>query len=228
MIQMIYPVLNLKMRFPAVEMFGFRIIRRVISAIALLLIVVPIFALGRTWYAAHNPTISSADVIVILGAAQFDGRPSEALQARLVEAQRIFKAGLAPLIITVGAGAPGDRTTEAAASKEWLAEKGISSSSIVAIEKGRDTLVSTRSYILEMRRRGASSVIIVTDPYHCLRAITMARDLGARSTCSPVRSGPNSLKRADLHYLVRETGAYLAYVLLGRRGILVSDHPGKS
>lgn len=216
------------MPFPAVEVFGFRIIRRVISAFALLLIVLPLFAFGRTWYAAHNPTIASADVIVILGAAQFDGRPSEALQARLVEAQRIFKIGLAPLIMTVGAGAPGDRTTEAAASKAWLTAEGIAGSSIIAIEKGRDTLVSTRGYISEMRKRGARSVIIVTDPYHCLRAITMARDLGARSTCSPVRSGPNSLKRADLHYVIRETGAYLAYVTLGRRGILVSDHLGKS
>ncbi len=228
MIQTNCHTLILKMLFPAAEMLGFKVIRRIVSAVVLLLIVVPLFALGKTWYAAHNPTIASADVIVILGAAQFDGRPSEALQARLVEGQRIFKAGLAPLIITVGAGAPGDRTTEAAAGKEWLVGKGIGSGSVIAIEKGRDTLVSTRGYISEMRKRGATSVIIVTDPYHCLRAVTMARDLGARSTCSPVRSGPNSLKRADLHYVIRETGAYLAYVTLGRRGILVSDHLGKS
>ncbi len=223
-----YLVSNLKTLFPAVEMFGFKIIRRLLSVLLLLLIVVPLFALGKTWYAAHYPTIARADVIVVLGAAQFDGRPSEALQARLVEAQRIFKLGLAPLIITVGAGAPGDRTTEAAVSKNWLIAQGVRMNSIVAIEKGRDTLMSTRSYISEMRKRGATSVIIVTDPYHCLRSMTMARDLGAKSTCSPVRSGPNSIKRADLHYVIRETGAYLAYVTLGRRGITVSDHLGKA
>jgi uncharacterized SAM-binding protein YcdF (DUF218 family) len=209
-------------------MFGLRIIRRVIGAMVLLIIVVPLFALGKTWYVAHNPGIVKSDVIVVLGAAQFNGRPSEALQARLVEAQRIFNLGLAPTIITVGAGAPGDRTTEAAASKVWLVNAGIRATSIIAVEKGRDTLVSTQSYIAVMKQRGVKSVIIVTDPYHCLRAMTMARDLGARSTCSPVRTGPNSLRHSDLHYVVRETGAYLAYVTLGRRGIHVSDHLGQA
>jgi len=205
-------------------MFLFRILRRVISAILLIAIVVPIFTLGKTWIAAHNSPVHKSDVIVVLGAAQFNGRPSSALQARLVEAQRIYALGLAPQIITVGAGAPGDRTTEAASSKAWLLSHGVPRDAVTAIAKGRDTLVSTQSYIAEMKRRGLHTVIIVTDPYHCLRAMTMANDLGAKSSCSPVRTGANSLLHTNLHYLVRETGAYLAYVTLGRRGIHLSDH----
>lgn len=205
-------------------MFLFKIFRKIISAILLIAIVVPLFTLGRTWIAAHNSTIRKSDVIVVLGAAQFNGRPSSALKARLVEAKRIYALGFAPLIITVGAGAPGDRTTEAASSKAWLLSRGIPASAIVAIPKGRDTLVSTQSYIAEMKRKGFHSVIIVTDPYHCLRATTMANDLGAKSSCSPVRTGVNSLSHVNLHYLIRETGAYLAYVTLGRRGIHLSDH----
>ncbi len=205
-------------------MFLFKLLRKVLAAILLLVIVVPLFTFGRTWFAAHNSAIQKSDVIVVLGAAQFNGRPSSALRARLVEAKRVFSLGYAPLIITVGAGAPGDRTTEAASSKAWLISNGVTDSAIVAIPKGRDTLVSTRSYIAEMRRRGFHSVIIVTDPYHCLRAMTMAKDLGAKTSCSPVRIGANSLAHADLHYLIRETGAYLAYVTLGRRGIHLSDH----
>lgn len=208
-------------------MFGFRMIHRVISALILLLLVVPLFAIGRTWNAAHNPLAQKADVIVVLGAAQFDGRPSAALEARLIEAKRVYSLGLAPLIITVGAGAPGDRTTEAASAKSWLNRHGVPKGAVVAIAKGRDTLVSTRSYVAEMRRRKIRSVIIVTDPYHCLRAMTMAKDLGARSTCSPVRTGVNSLPRLNLHYLLRESGAYLAYITLGRRGIHLSDHLGQ-
>ena len=205
-------------------MFLFRLLRRVISAIILIAIVVPVFTLGKTWIAAHNTTVKKADVIVVLGAAQFNGRPSAALQARLVEAKRIYDLGFAPMIITVGAGAPGDRTTEAASSKVWLLSHGVQASAVTAIPKGRDTLVSTQSYIVEMKRKGFHKVIIVTDPYHCLRATTMANDLGATSYCSPVRTGANSLLHANLHYLVRETGAYLAYVILGRRGIHLSDH----
>ena len=209
-------------------MFGFRIFRRLVSAAILLLLVVPIFALSRTWYSGHYPTPRHADVIVVLGAAQFDGRPSEVLAARLSEAKRVFNDGFAPIIITVGSGAPGDRTTEAAAGRKWLINNGVKTSSVIAVAKGRDTYVSTQSYIAEMKKLGAKSALIVTDPYHCLRATTMARDLGAISSCSPVRNGPNSLLHFDFHYLLRETSAYLAYVTLGRRGIHVSDHLGQA
>jgi len=215
---------NSKTLFRAGEMFAFRIIRKIASAIILLMLVIPLFLIGKTWYTGHNQIVRGADVIVVLGAAQFNGRPSDALKARLIEAKRIYLLGLANSIITVGAGAPGDRTTEAASSKYWLVTHGIKSKTITAIEKGRDTLVSTQSYVVEMKRRGWHSVIIVTDPYHCLRAMTMAHDLGAVSTCSPVRTGPNSIIHLNIHYLIRETGAYLAYISLGRRGIHVSDH----
>lgn len=213
-----------KTRFRAAEMFIFKLIRKIISAIVLIAIVVPLFTLGKTWYTAHNLTVKKSDVIVVLGAAQFNGRPSAALRARLIEAERIYSLGYAPLIITVGGGAPGDRTTEAASSKAWLLSHGIRAEAVIAIPKGRDTLVSTQGYIAEMKNKGLHTVIIVTDPYHCLRAMTMATDLGAKSTCSPVRTGANSLLHFNVHYLVRETGAYLAYVTLGRRGIHLSDH----
>ena len=205
-------------------MFLFKVVRKVTSAVVLIAIVVPLFTIGRTWLVAHDSFAKKSDVIVVLGAAQFNGRPSSVLQARLVEAKRIYSLGLAPTIITVGGGAPGDRTTEAASSEVWLLSHGIPSRQVMAIPKGRDTLVSTQSYIAEMKRRGFHTVILVTDPYHCLRAMTMAKDLGATSSCSPVRTGPNSLLHVNLHYLVREAGAYLAYVTLGRRGIHLSDH----
>lgn len=205
-------------------MFLFKVLRKIVSAILLIAIVVPIFTLGRTWFVGHDATAKKSDVIVVLGAAQFNGRPSSALLARLVEAKRIYRLGMAPLIVTVGAGAPGDRTTEAASSKAWLVSHGLGRSIVIAIPKGRDTLVSTQGYIAEMKNRGLRSVVIVTDPYHCLRAMTMANDLGAKSSCSPVRTGANSLLHADFHYLIRETGAYLAYVTLGRRGVHLSDH----
>ncbi|MTB29511.1 MAG: YdcF family protein, partial [Actinobacteria bacterium] len=156
-----------------------------------------------------------------------NGRPGEALEARLVEAKRIFELGLAPTIITVGAGAPGDRTTEAASGKYWLRTHGIPSMKITAIEEGRDTLVSTKAYAALMKKRMVSDVIIVTDPYHCKRAMTMANDQGIVSTCSPVKSGPNTISQSGFKYLLREAGAYLVYITVGRRGVQVSDHlPG--
>jgi uncharacterized SAM-binding protein YcdF (DUF218 family) len=207
-------------------MIFFKIIRRVIAAILLVIIAVPLYAVAVTWHAANNPLTRNGDVIVVLGAAQLDGRPGEVLQARLDEAKRIYDLGLAPRIITVGAGAPGDRTTEAASGKYWLTTNGVKSKNVTALEVGRDTWVSTENYVKFMKLMEMKDVIIVTDPFHCRRAMTMANDLGVVATCSPVQTGPNSLDNSGKRYLIRETGAYLSYVSLGRRGIHISDHLG--
>jgi uncharacterized SAM-binding protein YcdF (DUF218 family) len=207
-------------------MIFFKIIRRVIAAILLVVIAVPLYAVALTWHAANNPLTRNGDVIVVLGAAQLDGRPGEVLQARLDEAKRIYDLGLAPRIITVGAGAPGDRTTEAASGKYWLTTNGVKSKNVTALEVGRDTWVSTENYVKFMKLKKMKDVIIVTDPFHCRRAMTMANDLGVVATCSPVQTGPNSLDNSGKRYLIRETGAYLSYVSLGRRGIHISDHLG--
>lgn len=205
----------------------FTLIRRIITVFLTIAIAIPGYALFVTWNAANNPTIRSAEVIVIPGASQLDGTPGEVLLARLQEAKRLYLAGLAPLIITVGSGAPGDRTTEAASGAYWLRTHGIKRSAIVSLPEGRDTRTQTTAYVAEMKKRKISNVIIATDPYHCNRAITMAKDLDAIATCSPVKDGPNSLENSRFRYLAREAGAYLAYVTLGRRGINISDHlPG--
>jgi len=207
-------------------MIFFKIIRRVIAAILLIVIAVPLYALGVTWQAANTTLTRQADVIAVLGAAQLNGRPGEVLEARLTEAKRIYKNGLAPRIITVGAGAPGDRTTEAASGKYWLTNNGVKSKSVTSLEVGRDTWVETQNYVKFMKLKKMKDVIIVTDPFHCRRAMTMANDLGVVATCSPVKTGPNALSNSGKRYLIREAGAYLAYVSLGRRGIHISDHLG--
>lgn len=208
-------------------MFLFRWIRRTITLILIVALIAPGYAVSKVWGAANNPIVRNADVIVVLGTAQLNGKPGEALEARLKEAQRIFELGFAPTIITVGAGAPGDRTTEAASGKTWLIANGVPRKKIITIEEGRDTLVSTKAYAKLMKKRMVSDVIIVTDPYHCQRAMTMANDQGVVSTCSPVQSGPNTISNSGFRYLIREAGAYLVYITVGRRGIQISDHlPG--
>ena len=124
----------------------------------------------------------------------------------------------------MGSGAPGDRTTEAAAGAYWLRHNGVKRSAIISIPIGRDTRTQTVAYVNEMKKHKLSDVIIATDPYHCNRAISMAKDLGVVATCSPVQEGPNSLKNSRLRYMVREAGAYLAYISLGRLGLSITDH----
>ncbi len=208
-------------------MFLFRWIRRTITVIVILALIGPAYGVSQVWRAANNPIVRQADVIVVLGAAQLDGKPGEALEGRLVEAKRIYQLKYAPVIITVGAGAPGDRTTEAASGKYWLRTNGVSGRNIIAVPEGRDTLTSTKAYAEVMKKRYVSDVIIVTDPFHCARAVTMANDQGILGTCSPVQTGPNTLDNSGYRYLIREAAAYLAYITVGRRGIHISDHlPG--
>jgi len=205
----------------------FKFIVRAIAIVIALIVSIPSYALFVTWNSANNPSLrTTADVIVIPGAAQLDGTPGDVLQARLDQAVRLFRAGVAPLVITVGAGAPGDRTTEADAGRKWLINNGVPRSAVVALPEGRDTLTQTKAYVKEMGERKITTVVIATDPYHCQRAMTMARDLDADPFCAPVPDGPNSLAGSTSRYLIREAGAYLSYITLGRRGIHLSDHLG--
>jgi uncharacterized SAM-binding protein YcdF (DUF218 family) len=205
----------------------FKFIFRVITLLIAIIIAIPAYALFVTWNSANNPSDRAiADVIVIPGAAQLDGTPGPVLQARLEQAVRLFRASVAPLIITTGSGAPGDRTTEADSGRRWLINNGVPRSAVIALPEGRDTLTQTKTYVKEMRERSIKSVVIATDPFHCQRAMTMARDLDADPFCAPVPDGPNSLEGSTYRYLVREAGAYLSYITLGRRGIHLSDHLG--
>ena len=204
-------------------MFLFRLIKRVISFILLLIIVIPLYVAGNIWYSARNAEPIKSDLILVMGAAQFDGRPSDILKSRLEHALEIYKAGYASKIYTVGAGAPGDRTTEAAASKAWLIDRGVKKNNVIAVAKGRDTLGSTKAYVEAANKAKLKSVIIVTDPYHCLRSKKMAQDLGLSASCTAVESGPASVANSEFKYLARESGAYLAYITLGRFGINLSD-----
>ena len=202
----------------------FRLIRRFISLIIVVIIGIPAFFFSQVWYEAHYPKAVTSDYAVVMGAAQYDGRPSDALEARLVEAKRLYDAKLIKKIVTIGSGAPGDRYTEARAGRIWLIQNGVPRNNVIAIEKGRDTIQSVKAFTDYFKKNNISNIVIVTDPYHCKRSIFVSDDLGVNATCSPVRSGPFSLKNSSLHYLWREGNAYIAYRTLEKLGIHVSDH----
>lgn len=201
----------------------FKWIRRILSLIFLIIILVPGYVALQVYNTGHNATPTKSDVIVIMGAAQNNGKPTPVLQARIEEGQRLYKEGYAPRILTVGANQKGDLWTEAQASVKALAKGQIPHSVLSAVNLGKDTLSSTIAYVDVMKAKKYSSVIIVTDGYHCYRAIAMATDLGVKATCSPVKSGPGAVSATGWHYIARETGAYLAYKTADRFGIHLSD-----
>jgi len=180
-------------------------------AAALTLALVVLAGTGAyVWWFARQDDRRVSDAIVVLGAAQFDGRPSSVFTARLVHARDLWRDDVAPRIITVGGNQPGDRFTEASSGKTWLAQNGVPGRRVIAVENGTDTLSSVTAVQQEMQRRGLSTAVIVTDPWHALRTRSMARDRGIDAVMSPTRRGPAVRQRSvQIRYIARETVAYL-------------------
>ncbi|MBA3905298.1 MAG: YdcF family protein [Pseudonocardiales bacterium] len=189
------------------------VVRFVLGAVLLGLFVVAGTAF-RVWEVARLDDRQSADAVVVLGAAQYDGEPSSIFAARLKHAAALFDDKLAPLIVTTGGGRPGDAYTEAEAGRRYLIKLGVPASAVIAVPVGTDTLGSLQAVAARAAQDGWSSALIVSDPWHSLRARQMARDSGLTAWTSPTRSGPVvQTRETQVRYIVRETGAMLYYRL---------------
>jgi uncharacterized SAM-binding protein YcdF (DUF218 family) len=190
-------------------------LRRVVAVVLLVPLLVVLGTAGRVWWVARQDEHPRSDAIVVLGASQFDGRPSAVFRSRLDHALTLWEKGVAPRVVTVGGGRPGDRFTEGQAGARYLRQHGVTS--VVAVGTGSDTLTSLKAVQVELAKHGWHSVVIVTDPWHSLRSRRMAQDLGLTVHTSPTRSGPAvGTRGTELRYVVRETGAYLYYRLFHR------------
>jgi uncharacterized SAM-binding protein YcdF (DUF218 family) len=168
----------------------------------------------RVWYVARADDRQPVDAVVVLGAAQYDGQPSSILAARLRHAQALYDDGLAPRIVTTGGSRAGDTYTEAEAGRRYLIGRGVPAAAVVAVGEGTDTLGSLRAADALARRDGWSTALVVSDPWHSLRARTMARDSGLAAWTSPTRSGPVvQTRETQARYIVRETAALLYYTI---------------
>ena len=196
--------------------FVLRWMRRLVSAAVVLVLLVVGGTAVSIWWTARQDDRPRSDAIIVLGASQFDGEPSSVFKARLQHAKVLYDDGVAPRVITVGGGAPGDRTTEADAGAAFLQERDVE---VVAVPEGRNTLQSLQAAEAYMRKQGWDSAVLVTDPWHSLRSRTMARDQGIEAETSPTRAGPSVRTRGtQARYIARETAAYLYYRVLGRSG----------
>ncbi|MCL6505898.1 MAG: YdcF family protein [Bryobacteraceae bacterium] len=153
-----------------------------------------------------------ADVIVILGAAEYRGRPSPVYRARLDHGLELYRKGLAPRIITTG-GAGGDpHFTEGGVGQAYLAERGVPSEVITAEQEGSTTAESIAAVAEIMRRMGLSSCIVVSDGYHIFRAKKMLESLGLKVYGSP-RPSPSGGRRASWWVYLRQSAAYVLWSL---------------
>lgn len=133
-----------------------------------------------------------AAAIVVLGAAQYEGRPSPVLRARLDHALDLWRRGLAPVVIVTGGAGVGDTTTEAAVSRAYLLRARVPDSAIVMETRGRTTFQSLQGVRGLMEGLPSRRVILVSDPFHMLRLSVLSRHLGLVPLTSPTRTSPIS------------------------------------
>ncbi|MCS7050818.1 MAG: YdcF family protein [Thermomicrobium sp.] len=166
---------------------------------------------------ARTDERAPADAIIVLGAAQFNGRPTRAFRARLDHGASLYRQGYAQLIVLVGGTASPDEPSEAEVGARYLEQLGIPSDAVLVVPEGRNTWQSLRAASRPLAASGVRRILLVSDGFHLFRCKLMAHELGFSALGSPA---PNSPIRPgsllERWYLTRECVATLAF-LIGRR-----------
>ena len=171
----------------------------------------------RIWDVGNHDSAQSADAIVVLGAAQYNGRPSPVLKARLDHGIELFAAGRAPYLVVTGGKAEGDRTTEAASAKAYALSRGVPARAILVEDKGRTTLESLRGVGALLRDDGLTTAIFVSDRTHMLRVLRIARDVGVSGYGSPTATSPTDADLPSrLEATIHELGGLTLYFVTGQ------------
>lgn len=148
----------------------------------------------------------ASDAIVVLGAAQYVGRPSPVLRARLDHALELWERGMAPRLIFTGGMGFGDTTSEAAVSRMYALRHGVPDSAILMENEGRTTRESLAAVAAIMRKRQMRTAILVSDPFHMLRLRILSTQYGVDAYTSPTKTSPISANRGQaLGYVLSES-----------------------
>ena len=172
-------------------------------------------SLAAVLLVGNRDSAQNADAIVVLGAAQYSGRPSPVLEARLDHAIRLYRRGIAPNLIVTGGKAAGDITSEAETSARYARRNGVPATAILLEDESRSTTEQMHSVARMARSHGISSVVLVSDRFHMLRLLLTAWKLHLTAYGSPTRSSPISLTdAAGIRYVLLESvKAPLAFLL---------------
>jgi uncharacterized SAM-binding protein YcdF (DUF218 family) len=201
----------------------------VLRTLLQLLVAALLASVGLIGYAAYRINAQGelderrpADAIVVLGAAQFSGRPGAVFAARLDHAILLWKEGLAPYLVVTGGKLEGDITTEAAAARAWAIARGVPPEAILSEDQGRTTLESIEAVGRIFREHGFQSGLFVSDETHMLRVLRMASDRGIEAWGSPTRTSPSDRDAARRQKaLLHELAGLAAYYVGGGR--LIED-----
>lgn len=181
-----------------------------IIGVCWVLLVLTIFLFGR------RDEARPADAIVVLGAAQYDGRPSPVLRARLDHAVQLYTEGTAPRVIFTGGVGVGDTVSEADVSRRYARRAGVPDSAMFMERVGLSSDESIAEVARLMKDAGLQSAVLVSDPFHMLRLRVLAMRHGFTAYSSPTRTSPISRDpELEWRHVLRESYVLPATLVTG-------------
>lgn len=179
---------------------------RVLTGLCLLLVFAWGCALLAIFVFGRRDEARAADVIVVLGAAQYDGKPSPVLKARLDHAIDLYREGVAPALIFTGGVGVGDTVSEAEVGRRYAVRQGVPHDRILVESAGLSTEASMTTVKGLMDERRYETAILVSDPFHMLRLRVLASGLGIQAYSSPTRTSPIGFDSpAEWKHVLRES-----------------------
>jgi uncharacterized SAM-binding protein YcdF (DUF218 family) len=182
-----------------------RVLRHALMLAVLAGVIVYTISLVMVLVVSQQDERRPVDAIVVLGAAQYNGRPSPVLRARLNHALSLYRDKLAPLVVVTGGIGRGDTTSEAVVGQRYLVAHGIPEGAVAAQGEGRTTMASMNAVSAWLHARGLRRVVLVSDPFHMFRLRLEARRTALEAYTSPTESSPISDNPVlELRYLFAE------------------------
>ncbi|CAB4740211.1 MAG: YdcF family protein [Actinobacteria bacterium] len=167
-----------------------RWVRRFVALLLAAILVYLAVTVAQVYLASRVDQRDPTDAILVLGAAQYDGRPSPALQQRLEHALLLYQGGVAPRIVLTGSKRPADRFTEAYAGYKYLIQAGVPEKDLLLVDTGSSSWESLAAAKRVLRRENINEVTLVSDSYHNRRLQSIARELGITERVSPTQGTP--------------------------------------
>ena len=186
-------------------------VRRALLIGVLLVVVYVGGTFVQVWRLQGWDQTRAADAAIVLGAAQYDGRPSEVFRSRLDHAAELYRDGLVSTIVVTGGSREGDRFTEAYSGLTYLISEGVPAERVIVVDDGTSSWESMAAAARVLRRKDLESVLLVSDPYHSLRLLGIAREVGIDGHVSPTEG------QSRFQTLVRETALVSAGRIIGYR-----------
>ena len=193
------------------------LVRRIVLGVTITIVLMWAISLGAVVAWGARDDAAAADAIVVLGAAQYDGRPSPVLKARLDHGIALWQRGLAPWLVLTGGTGSGDTTSEAAVSRRYAIRNGVPDEAILVETRGRTTSESIRGVTTLLEAHHLRRVILVSDPFHMLRLRILAGRHGLAALVSPTASSPISSNRREAVGYVLSESVKAPFALLSER-----------